>query len=1020
MKVSSQFKSLIAAMLLLTLVISFGQAQHTFSIVAVDPETGEVGCAGATCLNEEDCNGCGGAVVIGGLLPGRGAICSQATVCIPNGNLLDGIGYMQNGGSPSGILLSLELNDACGFGDFSNRQYGIVDLDENNEPRTAAHTGSAAESYADHIIGDNYTVQGNILIGPEVLEGMQEGFENTEGSLAEKLMAAMQGANIPGADSRCLAEGTSSRSSFLMVACPPDNAPTDCRDINIVIPQLETGEEPIDALQERFDEVTSANFIAFNDICSNAAFVAVQQASDSCDPSTADLDSAMSSSLPISDCTYTQSLSDVWYTFNLGANVPGNLTIDALYDPQQNTNDLGLLGCALYTSCGPLALPLFCTTLDPNEPVLLPVSCLEPDRDYFLKFWDDSRGEAGSQFSFCLHTEDTQGANTILWGDAPGEGTFDEGFGDWTTNGISDEDHVWVWEEAGNFQGGLTNPSLNSLSRCNGSVGFMADFYATGGDPNNVPSQPYPIFTGDLVSPVIDLSEAVLPILQFSQFFAGLNGGSIFGANTDVGALLAWSDDGGSSWSTPVPINDDDYDSNDFSPNPVTKQVALTELGGVSQARFKFIFHGDFYFWLIDDVLLLENGVMNTAIDPAYYVIPDNYLTPFHQISPVPVGGRVHNYGGLEATNLRFNTSIDWVNESGATVSGIYTNTADLSLDPGTEDFYSMDLAECFEPQDHMKGDYALRYELLQEEEDSEPINNTAESNFKITDNVLSKGPVNADGTPVHDTFWGPIEPGPYEYGVHFYIPNEGSIADSVMLACAAPAGAVLEGTEIEVYLYKWDNTEPLNAIDTEELTIVGFAAHDFTDEANEEFFTLRLYGNPVLTQGIALEPGHYILTMNYEGDDNLYMNANSTIDYSASIENSFIQANAQEDANLFRFADIVRLGDNWLTGGFDGPGVPAMNIYLNTEVPASIDQPRALPVTFTNTPEGVQVKLGQVEEPVEMLVLDINGRTQKAQSIPASSTSVYIDMSSMPRGTYLICLQTKSGKKAIQKFVKL
>ena len=39
-------------------------AQHTFSIVAVDPVTGEVGSAGATCLNNSSCGGCGGAVII--------------------------------------------------------------------------------------------------------------------------------------------------------------------------------------------------------------------------------------------------------------------------------------------------------------------------------------------------------------------------------------------------------------------------------------------------------------------------------------------------------------------------------------------------------------------------------------------------------------------------------------------------------------------------------------------------------------------------------------------------------------------------------------------------------------------------------------------------------------------------------------------------------------------------------------------------------------------------------------------
>ncbi|MEM1218596.1 MAG: secretion protein, partial [Bacteroidota bacterium] len=51
---------------------SFLLAQHTFSIVAVDVATGEVGSAGATCLTSDDCGGCGGAVIISDLVPGRG------------------------------------------------------------------------------------------------------------------------------------------------------------------------------------------------------------------------------------------------------------------------------------------------------------------------------------------------------------------------------------------------------------------------------------------------------------------------------------------------------------------------------------------------------------------------------------------------------------------------------------------------------------------------------------------------------------------------------------------------------------------------------------------------------------------------------------------------------------------------------------------------------------------------------------------------------------------------------------
>ena len=72
-------------------------AQHTFSIVAIDAQTGEIGTAGATCISSEDCGGCGGAVVITGIIPGRGAINAQAQICLPNSNLNNGIQFVEKG-----------------------------------------------------------------------------------------------------------------------------------------------------------------------------------------------------------------------------------------------------------------------------------------------------------------------------------------------------------------------------------------------------------------------------------------------------------------------------------------------------------------------------------------------------------------------------------------------------------------------------------------------------------------------------------------------------------------------------------------------------------------------------------------------------------------------------------------------------------------------------------------------------------------------------------------------------------
>jgi len=245
------------------LVASFVIAQDTFSIVAVDATTGEVGSAGASCIDNSGCGGCGGVIIISNLVPGRGAINAQATVCIPNSNLNNGIGWMLNGHSPTEILDSLLANDACVFGDTSTRQYGIVDIDSLGNPRSKAFTGLGAMNAKYHIEGPNYSIQGNILLDSTILNPMEAAFLSAEGDLACRLMAALQGANVPGADSRCLAEGTSSQSAFIRVAQPGDT--TGTFSLNLNVSETPFGVEPIDSLQSLFDAVTSCPPLSLNE-----------------------------------------------------------------------------------------------------------------------------------------------------------------------------------------------------------------------------------------------------------------------------------------------------------------------------------------------------------------------------------------------------------------------------------------------------------------------------------------------------------------------------------------------------------------------------------------------------------------------------------------------------------------------------------------------------------------------------------------------------------------------------------
>ncbi len=228
-------------------------AQHTFSIVAVDPITGEIGSAGATCLDIDDLGGEEGALVISDIILGIGAINTQAAW-----NPINQIAArerMELGDSPQEIIDWLVANDPAP-GTIASRQYGVVDLigGAGNTPRSSGYTGMSNSPVANHITGPNYSIQGNILISQAVLDDMETEFLNATGTLANKLMAAMQGAKRVGADNRCTSNQTSSKSAFLRVAKTEDlftNYGHLTVDLNVS--KTDFAEDPIDVLQTTYD-----------------------------------------------------------------------------------------------------------------------------------------------------------------------------------------------------------------------------------------------------------------------------------------------------------------------------------------------------------------------------------------------------------------------------------------------------------------------------------------------------------------------------------------------------------------------------------------------------------------------------------------------------------------------------------------------------------------------------------------------------------------------------------------------
>lgn len=210
---------------------------HTFSIAAIDPRTGEVGVAVTTRV---PCVGNG----VPWVRKGVGAVATQASTRTEYGNeLLDALA---RGEAPDAALKRLLAADSG----FQARQVGVIGIDG----RSAQHTGTGPNFWAGHRAGTNYVTQGNILIGPEVVEAVARSFESTEGSprhLADRLIEALAAGQALGGDKR---HGNRQSAAVIVADSRPNRSRrTDGLTANINVCE---NPEPIEELRRIYDNIS--------------------------------------------------------------------------------------------------------------------------------------------------------------------------------------------------------------------------------------------------------------------------------------------------------------------------------------------------------------------------------------------------------------------------------------------------------------------------------------------------------------------------------------------------------------------------------------------------------------------------------------------------------------------------------------------------------------------------------------------------------------------------------------------
>lgn len=214
---------------------------HTYSIVARDTVTGEMGVAVQSHWFSV------GSLVTWGKA-GVGVVATQSFINPSFGPR--GLALLENGLTPElAVKTLIELDEGSQF-----RQLAILDVNGN----VAAYTGENCIDAAGHFVGNNFSVQANLMEKNTVWPAMAKAFENAKGSLAERMLIAMEAAQLEGGDIR----GKQSAAILVVKAKSTGNSWED----KVVDLRVEDNENPLKEMRRLLTIHTAYEFMNKGDL----------------------------------------------------------------------------------------------------------------------------------------------------------------------------------------------------------------------------------------------------------------------------------------------------------------------------------------------------------------------------------------------------------------------------------------------------------------------------------------------------------------------------------------------------------------------------------------------------------------------------------------------------------------------------------------------------------------------------------------------------------------------------------
>ncbi len=616
--------------------------------------------------------------------------------------------------------------------------------------------------------------------------------------------------------------------------------------------------------------------------------------------------------------------------------------------------------------------------------------------------------------------------------------TFDSDLDGWTTVGVSSADTskaalaVWAWTANGDAGTGAYNSGETPIGSESGggAMLFDSDGLDNGGTQGNFGQGPSPSpQRGELISPSLDFTgqdKVILAFHQYYRYFSKDDGDP--DPNTrdfsTPATSVEVSNDGGTSWTSYL-INED------IAAGAQTRatdkiSIDITDIAAnQADVTVKFVWDGEYYFWIIDDVSLYDSrGVDLAVID---FTNIDNFETPdFALVDSVDLEMMVHNKSDSSLTDSIMFLARILESEN---LDLIYSDTGWIE-ELGAGDTVIWDFDNDWLPEDVAQQGYFVVYNVRYRGDTMPEIvagdDNVDFNFFDVRDFSFRKVPPSnrSQGSKPVGTSGDDVD---YDIANIFFIPeayNHDLKVDRISFkVCSGEEG--LAGKTVIGFIAQLPDTARVlkGVLLNRETDLIGLDASQGFNQLLEEDMVIGI-GSKLFTSVDDAEPGcpeFFIDTItNLDGDAETLLEPGGKylvgIRYSATSNDLFMGVN--EDYKLWQLSTIVSTPDDATPGWsiYQNYEESAADIGLELTISTAVDE-NPLPENSVNiypnpADEYVRIDIDfETPKNTSVFLADANGKIINVRSLRNTvNDQVTFDMTRYPSGFYIIRVATAEG----------